>query len=43
MKPTRKALNAARNIKTAKNKKEKCVLVHKWVLAVKEMLAKGQL
>ena len=38
MKPTRKALNAARNIKTAKSKKEKSALVHKWVLAVKEML-----
>lgn len=40
MKLTRKAINAARNIRTATNRKDKKALVHKWVLAVKEMLAK---
>lgn len=40
MKPTRKAMNAARNISTATTRKEKSKLVHKWLLAVKEMLAK---
>jgi hypothetical protein len=38
MNPTRKAMNAAKNISKATNRKERKVLVHKWYLAVKEML-----
>lgn len=41
MKPMTKAIKLAKKIPSGAKTKVKCIAVHRWVLAVKDMLDKG--